>query len=117
MTQEEIKAKLALTDEQKSIVDELNNLLKTAKAWDIGIVFNYSLDSLSFAAFNGSEVLEMDNSEELIDSENGVDVENCVEFGNIFGEDIYIYDSFYGNLHAVFGDKTPVGASMMSAAL
>jgi len=116
MTKEEIKSKLALTPEQKELVEKCNELVKEMKENNIGIVFNYSLDSLSFAAFNNSEVLEMDNEDEL-SSDSSEDIEDAVEFGNIFNECIYIYDSYYGNLHAVFGDKTTLNESMMSASL
>lgn len=117
MTNEEIKQKLALTEEQQKMVNLINKLMQEAKEMNIGFVFDMNLGSMNFAAFNNTNVLEMDNEGELQDQENAVNVEDCVEFGNVFNESFYIYDSYYTKLYAVFGEKSSVNESMMSASL
>ena len=121
MTQEEIKSKLALTESQKELLKKFNDLLKEMRENNIGIVYDSCCGNMAFAAFNDEEVLDMDNAGwmEIVGVADGeeIDVENFVEWGNMDFENIMEYNSSFGNLHAVFGCKTSVNESMMSAAL
>ena len=119
MTQEEIKAKLALTPEQEELVEKFRSVLKEMKEKKVGIILDYGLDSLSLTAFNDSEIIQIGNREDLTeDEDNIIDAESCLNWGNLAStDDYYTYDYYYSNLHVVFGDKTAVNQSMMSAAL
>lgn len=111
MDKETVKKKLALTEEQQALLDKFVGVWKEMKAKKVGIILDYSIESLSLTAFNESEVLHIGNAEDLDD---GVDVEDAMEWGNI-GIEYHTYDHYYSNLHAVFGEKTTLNAS--SAAL
>ena len=103
MTNEEIKSKLALTEEQKMLVEKFNNLLKEMKDNKIGIVYDSCIDSMSFSAFNSEEVTEVGDKEWLdCCKKESIDIEDCIKWGNLNFDDIYEYDSFNGNLHASF---------------
>ena len=119
MTQEEIKSKLALTENQKALVEKFNKLLKEMKENHIGIIYDSRLDSMSFSAYNAEDVLSIGNSEWLEYNDDEMeDVEICMEWGNLdFENSIDEYNDAYGNLHAVFGCKSSLNESMMSAAL
>ena len=84
----------------------------------VGIILDYCLDSLSLTAFNDSEIVGIGNQEDLTEDEV-IDVEDFLEWGNLAmpHDDYYTYDHFYSDLHVVFGDKTTLNESMMSAAL
>ena len=103
MTKDEIKSKLALTKDQKRLVEKFNNTLKEMQENNIGIVYDSCIDSMSFSAFNKEHVLDVDN-EEWVDTcgKGSVDVDDCIEWGNLKFDGIHEYDSFYGNLHAAF---------------
>ena len=117
MTQEEIKAKLALTDEQQVLVAKFNTLLKEMEKNNIGIVYDSCIDCMGFAAFNAEEVLDMNNLGYTQDDDEAVDVDNSISWGNLEFGKLYEFNSHYSNLYAVFGCKTTLNESMMSAAL
>lgn len=117
MTPEEIKTKLALTDEQKELIKKFQEIVKEMKENHIGIIFDTCVDQLSFAAFNEKEVLEIGDKDWMNQPDNAVEVEDFLVFGNIMKDSIYDYNSYFCPCYAVFGDKSTENASAMSAQL
>ena len=120
MDKETIKKKLELTDKQKELLDKFICVWKEMKENNIGMILDYCLDSLSLTAYNNAEVLQVGNIEDLntsdVSNEDIVDVEDCMNWGNV-DIDYKTYDSYYSNLHVIFGDKTELNKSMISASL
>lgn len=91
--------RIELTQKQSELVDKLNELLKIMD--DEGIHIVYDRKEYSLAAINAKNILHLQDADEH--DEDAVNIEDEVHWGNIWIENIHDYDSFYGDLYAVFG--------------
>lgn len=89
---------IELTQRQTELVDKLNELLKEMQSEDIQIVYDRA--EYSFAAINAKNILRLQDDDEH--DEDAVNIEHEVHWGNISNEYIHDYDSYYGDLYAVF---------------
>ena len=108
MKKEEIRSKLTLTQEQRELVDKLNAILKEMKEKNVGLLFDGSVEALSFVAYNKTEVLEITDGYD-IDEDKFVNVEDLLEWRNVLS-DIDYADSYYNGIWAKLGERSTKAA-------
>ena len=95
-----MEKRIDLTQKQSELVDKLNELLR--KMNDEGIHIVYDRKEYSWAAINAKNILHLQDAYEH--DKDAVNIEDQVHWGNIDIENIHDYDSYYGDLYAVFGN-------------